>query len=221
MSEGENGERMVRTGARRGLMFVLSSPSGAGKTTLARSLSDTDPNLRLSISVTTREKRPSEADGVHYVFKSRRDFERMRAEGDLLEWAEVHGNCYGTPRAEVDAALSEGRDLLFDIDWQGAEQLRAKMPDDLVSVFILPPSAEELENRLRRRAEDDDATIARRLKNAGTEITHWDDYDYVIVNRDLDESLKAIRAILTGERLRRFRQTALNDFAARLSGDLR
>ena len=164
---------------RRGLMVVISSPSGAGKSTISRNLLETDRDLSLSVSVTTRAKRGSEIEGIHYHFKSQRDFELMRDGDALLEWAEVHGNFYGTPRAEVERAMGEGRDMLFDIDWQGALQLQDKMRGDVVSIFILPPSIAELRSRLHRRAEDSEAVIATRLANAKTEIEHWREYDYV------------------------------------------
>src|SRR5689334_20149085 len=172
--------------SRRGIMLVLSSPSGAGKTTLTRNLleqenKDDPGKLELSISVTTRKRRPSEIDGVHYYFVSKRHFEAMRDGGELLEWAEVHGNYYGTPREPVERALSDGRDVLFDIDWQGARQLYEKMRDDVISVFVLPPSAAELKSRLERRAEDSPEIITRRLRNAAEEIQHWNEYDYVLV----------------------------------------
>jgi guanylate kinase len=191
---------------RRGLMLVLSSPSGAGKSTIARNLLESDPALELSVSVTTRPRRPSEIDGVHYHFVSQRDFERLRDTDALLEWAEVHGNCYGTPREAAEQAMSEGRDMLFDIDWQGANQLVEKMPTDIVSIFILPPSMEELKSRLQRRAEDSAETIEKRLANAREEIGHWQEYDYVVVNDDLDRAYGAVRAIVTAERLRRNRR---------------
>src|SRR5690554_6883036 len=171
---------------RRGLMLVLSSPSGAGKSTIARNLLESDPGFELSISVTTRARRGSEIDGRHYHFRSPREFASMRDNDELLEWAEVHGNFYATPREPAERALAEGRDMLFDIDWQGAEQLRDKMRADIVSIFILPPSMRELKGRLRRRAEDADAVIAARLDNARTEIEHWRDYDYIVINDDLD-----------------------------------
>jgi guanylate kinase len=188
---------------RRGIMFVVSSPSGAGKTTLTRSLIEKDRNLKLSISVTTRPKRPSEVDGVHYNFISRRRFEAMRRSGELLEFAKVHGNFYGTPRRPVEKALGAGHDVLFDIDWQGAQQLYAKMRADVVSVFVLPPSARELKARLERRAEDSGEIINRRLRNAATEIPHWAEYDYVLINRDLDRSFRDLRHILAAERAKR------------------
>ncbi|HET9616965.1 MAG TPA: guanylate kinase [Pseudolabrys sp.] len=211
---------------RRGIMLVLSSPSGAGKTTLTRNLLEQenhdDPGkLELSISVTTRERRGSEIDGVHYHFLTRRRFESMRDGGELLEWAEVHGNYYGTPREPVEKALSEGRDVLFDIDWQGARQLYEKMREDVVSVFVLPPSAAELKSRLERRAEDSAAVIQRRLKNAIEEIMHWEEYDYILVNRDLDKSFARLRAILTAERLKQVKMKDLSEFVDQLLGDLR
>ncbi|SOE17423.1 guanylate kinase [Hoeflea halophila] len=197
---------------RRGLMLVISSPSGAGKSTIARTLLENDPGLSLSVSVTTRPRRGSEIEGVHYHFKSRRDFERMRDSEALLEWAEVHGNCYGTPREAAEVAMSEGRDMLFDIDWQGAQQLQEKMSVDVVSIFILPPSMEELRARLHRRAEDADEVIEQRLANARSEIEHWREYDYVVVNDDLDRAYSAVRAIVQAERLRRDRRPGLFDF---------
>lgn len=208
--------------ARRGIMLVVSSPSGAGKTTLTRNLLEQEENVSLSISVTTRPRRPSEIDGVHYHFlPSKRRFETMRDADELLEWAEVHGNYYGTPREPVEAALSSGRDMLFDIDWQGTQQLYAKMRADVVSVFVLPPSAAELKTRLERRAEDSRDVIIRRLRNAAEEIPHWVEYDYVLVNRDLDKSFARLRAILTAERLKRVLKPNLQGFVAELLADLR
>jgi guanylate kinase len=201
---------------RRGLMLVLSSPSGAGKSTIARTLLENDPGLELSVSVTTRPRRPSEIDGVHYHFISPRDFERMRDTDALLEWAEVHGNCYGTPREPAEAAMADGRDMLFDIDWQGAEQLNERMQADIVSIFILPPSMRELKMRLRRRAEDADEVIERRLANARTEIEHWRAYDYVVVNEDLNRAYSEVRSIVAAERLRRDRRPGLFDFVTKL-----
>lgn len=211
---------------RRGIMLVLSSPSGAGKTTLTRNLLDRenidDPGkLELSISVTTREMRGSEIKGVHYHFVTKRRFESMRDGGELLEWAEVHGNYYGTPREPVEKALGEGRDVLFDIDWQGARQLYEKMREDVVSVFVLPPTAAELKSRLERRAEDSSSVIQRRLKNAIEEIMHWEEYDYILVNRDLDKSFARLRAILTAERLKRVKMTDLQNFMDQLLSDLK
>ncbi|MGN6765158.1 MAG: guanylate kinase [Rhizobiaceae bacterium] len=201
---------------RRGLMLVLSSPSGAGKSTIARNLLESDSSLELSVSVTTRPRRASEIDGVHYHFVSRREFERLRNSDALLEWAEVHGNFYGTPREPAESAMAAGRDMLFDIDWQGAVQLNEKMRADIVSVFILPPSMHELKARLKRRAEDSDANIEMRLKNARVEIEHWREYDYVVVNNDLDRAFAAVRAIATAERLRRDRRPGLFDFVSGL-----
>jgi guanylate kinase len=201
---------------RRGLMLVLSSPSGAGKSSIARSLIAEEPGLVLSISVTTRPRRPSEVEGVHYHFIDATRFARMRDGGDLLEWAEVHGNLYATPRAPVEEALATGRDVLFDIDWQGAAQLVAAKPDDVVSVFILPPTMAELQARLERRAEDKTDVIARRLKNARGEIAHWTEYDYVVINSDLDRSVSIVRSILIAERERRERQVGLHDFVEHL-----
>jgi len=207
--------------ARRGIMLVVSSPSGAGKTTLTRNLLEQEENVGLSVSVTTRERRSSEIDGVHYHFISKRRFEAMRDSDELLEYAEVHGNYYGTPREEVEKTLNAGRDMLFDIDWQGTQQLYAKMRSDVVSVFVLPPSADELKHRLERRAEDSSEVIIRRLKNAAEEIPHWNEYDYVLVNRDLDKSFMRLRAILTAERLKRVLKPNLEGFVAELLADLR
>jgi guanylate kinase len=207
--------------ARRGIMLVVSSPSGAGKTTLTRNLLEQEENVSLSISVTTRARRASEIDGVHYHFIPRRRFESMRDADELLEWAEVHGNYYGTPREPVETALAAGRDMLFDIDWQGTQQLYAKMRADVVSVFVLPPSASELKARLERRAEDSGDVIIRRLRNAAEEIPHWNEYDYVLVNRDLDKSFARLRAILTAERLKRVLKPNLESFVAELLADLR
>lgn len=188
---------------RRGLMFVISSPSGAGKGTLSRNILDTDRDMTLSVSVTTRERRPSEINGVHYHFISQQRFLSMRDGGELLEWAEVHGNYYGTPKAPVEEALKAGRDVLFDIDWQGAAQLREKMAADVVSVFILPPSMTELRSRLTRRAEDAPDVIEKRLVNARREIAEWPNFDYVVVNDDLDAAFADLQAILRAERSRR------------------
>lgn len=201
---------------RRGLMLVLSSPSGAGKSTIARNLLENDKGFELSVSVTTRPRRSSEIDGVHYHFRSRREFDYLRDNDELLEWAEVHGNFYATPREPAERAMNEGRDMLFDIDWQGAEQLREKMQGDIVSIFILPPSMTELKARLQRRAEDDAETIARRLANARREIEHWRDYDYVVINRDLDRAYQQVLSIVAAERLRRDRSLGLFDYVTRL-----
>jgi guanylate kinase len=196
---------------RRGLIFILSSPSGAGKTTLTRTLVE-DKAGELSISVTTRQKRPSEIEGKHYHFIPIDEFNAMRERGDLLEWAEVHGNFYGTPRKPVERALSEGRDMIFDIDYQGTRQVREKLPSDVVTVFLLPPSMREFRARLERRAEDSAETIARRLANARVEIERWSEYDYVIVNEDLGRSYDSLKAIQAAERLRRERCVGLPDF---------
>jgi len=207
--------------ARRGIMLVVSSPSGAGKTTLTRNLLEQEEGVSLSISVTTRAKRFSEIDGVHYHFVSRKRFEALRDGGELLESAEVHGNFYGTPRAPVEEALANGRDVLFDIDWQGTQQLYESMRDDVVSVFVLPPSGRELKSRLERRAEDSPEVIARRLQNAAQEIPHWREYDYVLVNRDLDKSFARLRSILTAERLKRVYLPDLERFVTKLMNELK
>jgi guanylate kinase len=188
---------------RRGMILILSSPSGAGKTTLTRMLmQDRELDLTLSVSVTTRARRSSEVDGIHYRFIDRREFDRMKEGGDLLEWAEVHGNCYGTPLAPVEAVLAQGRDMLFDVDWQGAKQMRERLGEDVVSIFVLPPSMRELRARLERRAEDSSATIDERLDNARHEIERWRNYRYVIVNDDLQRAYDDVRAIVRAERLR-------------------
>ncbi len=201
---------------RRGLMLVMSSPSGAGKTTIARNLLRDEPDLELSVSVTTRDRRPSEIDKQHYHFISERDFEVMRDTGGLLEWAQVHGNYYGTPLEPVQHAMSDGRDMLFDIDWQGALQMFDTARADIVSIFILPPSMAELRNRLLRRAEDTPEVIARRLENSREEMRHWHEYDYVIVNDDLQRSFGEVQAILKAERLRRDRRLGLHEFVTDL-----
>jgi len=198
--------------ARSGIMFVLSSPSGAGKSTLARLLLENDRDINLSISVTTRQRRQSELEGVHYHFVTERQFIAMRDRGDLLEWAEVHGNFYGTPRDPADAAIEDGRDILFDIDWQGTLQLYESKRSDVVSVFVLPPSMAELRSRLERRAEDQPDVISKRLKNAEEEMSHWNEYDYVLVNDDLQSAFEKVRAILMVERLRRQRRNAISSF---------
>ncbi|PKA40539.1 guanylate kinase [Rhizobium sullae] len=202
--------------ARRGLMLVISSPSGAGKSTIARTLLAQDKQIGLSVSVTTRQRRPSEVEGIHYHFKSIREFERLRDSDALLEWAEVHGNFYGTPREPVEAAMAEGRDMLFDIDWQGAQQLQEKMSADVVSIFVLPPTMTELQSRLHRRAEDSEEVIAQRLSNSRAEISHWREYDYVIVNDDLDTAFDAVQSIVKAERLRRDRRHGIYDFVTKL-----
>ncbi len=202
--------------ARRGLMLVISSPSGAGKSTIARTLMERDRQIGMSVSVTTRQRRQSEIEGIHYHFVSQREFERMRDSDSLLEWAEVHGTFYGTPRDPVELAMSEGRDMLFDIDWQGAQQLQDKMKADVVSIFILPPTMAELQSRLHRRAEDTEQVIQTRLENSRAEISHWREYDYVIVNDDLDAAFDAVQSIVKAERLRRDRRHGLFDFVSEL-----
>jgi len=194
------------TPPRRGMLLILSSPSGAGKTTLTRMLmQDKALDLTLSVSVTTRPRRSSEVDGIHYNFITRRQFEAMKTAGDLLEHADVHGNGYGTPRGPVEAVLAEGRDILFDVDWQGALQLKKRLGDDVVRIFVLPPSMQELRARLERRAEDSSATIGKRLENARHEIERWRTYEYVIVNDDLQRAYGEVVAIVTAERLRSVR----------------
>lgn len=204
--------------SKRGYILVLSSPSGAGKSTLARQLLQDDglPTPKLSVSVTTRQRRPSEIDGTHYHFIDEVSFLQRRDQGALLEWAEVHGNFYGTPREPVERALSQGHIMLFDIDWQGTEQVRAAMPEDTVTVFVLPPSFDELRSRIIRRAEDKPDVIEKRLENARDEMTHWRDYDYVITNTDLGEAYKQLRAIYVAETVRRDRQPGLEDFVGEL-----
>jgi guanylate kinase len=206
--------------ARRGLMLVLSSPSGAGKTTLSRMLLDRYSTVELSISVTTRKPRPGEVEGRDYRFIDDRSFDAMVARGELLEWAEVFGSRYGTPRAPVERALAMGRDVLFDIDWQGTQQLREKGRDDLVSVFVLPPTIADLEARLRTRAQDADDVIRARMAKAATEMSHWAEYDYVVINRDVWRAFKEVCAILAAERLKRERQTGLSAFVRALQADL-
>jgi guanylate kinase len=212
-----NGTRKI---ARRGLMFVLSSPSGAGKTTLSRLLLKSDRKVELSISVTTRPKRPGEIDGRDYHFIDRTRFDAMVKKGELLEWAEVFGHRYGTRQAPVIKALRAGRDVLFDIDWQGTQQLHEKARDDLVSVFILPPTVKELERRLKRRAQDSKPVIGARMAKASGEMSHWPEYDYVIVNRDKAEAFAEVRAIIAAERLKRERQIGLSDFVRAMQAKL-
>jgi guanylate kinase len=211
--ETEGGFGEIR---RRGLMLVLSSPSGAGKTTISRLLLEREPNLGMSVSVTTRPKRPGEVAGVDYHFIDRIAFDLMVNRRELLEWAKVFDNYYGTPRTPVEAALAAGRDMLFDIDWQGTQQLEEAMPQDLVRVFVLPPSTRELERRLETRAQDSAAEVARRMAKAADEMSHWAEYDYVIVNRGIEDSVRQVQAILTAERLRRDRQVGLHEFVKAL-----
>jgi guanylate kinase len=202
------------------MMLVVSSPSGAGKSSLTRALIAEDKGIHLSVSVTTRGRRPSEAEGVHYHFISKREFDSLRDAGELLEYAEVHGNFYGSPRAPVERALANGSDVLFDIDWQGAKQLYEKMPKDVVGVFVLPPSAAELKSRLERRAEDAGEVIQRRLRNARNEIRHWEEYDYVIVNEDFGTAFEKLKDILSAERAKRAHQADLAQRIERLDQEL-
>lgn len=207
--------------ARRGLLLVLSSPSGAGKTTLAKRMLDSEgENLKVSVSVTTRPPRPGEVDGEDYFFVDHERFAALRDDGELLEHAEVFGNFYGTPRAHVEGALSAGQDMLFDVDWQGARELARCLPDDVVRVFILPPSADALEKRLRARNQDSDEVVAQRMAKASGEIGHWDEYDYVIVNSDVEASIVQLNSVLKAERLRRIRQTGLGAFVFELQRKL-
>jgi len=206
--------------ARRGLMLVLSSPSGTGKTTLSRKLLEADPGVELSVSVTTRKQRPGEIDGRDYHFIDTARFEAMVKQGELLEWAQVFGHRYGTPRSPVEAALANGHDVLFDIDWQGTQQLRERARHDLVSIFVLPPSMSDLERRLRRRAQDPDDVIRARMATAADEMSHWAEYDYVVINTDIDRAFKEVQTILAAERLKRERQTGLSDFVRRLQAQL-
>lgn len=199
---------------RRGLMLVLSSPSGAGKSTLARALLETEDHLELSVSVTTRPPRPGEVDGTHYHFITEKTYQGLLAEGGLLEHARVFDNYYGTPKGPVEKSLARGNDVLFDVDWQGTQQLRETARDDLVSIFILPPSVQELSRRLTTRALDPVEVVRARMSRALDEISHWSEYDYIIVNDDLNRSIADVRAILRAERLRRARRTGLSDFVA-------
>ena len=204
--------------ARRGLLLILSSPSGAGKSTLARRLMEWDPTLRFSVSATTRPPRPGEVDGREYYFKSRPEFEAMVAGGEMLEHAEVFGNLYGSPRGPVEAAMLAGRDTLFDIDWQGGQQIRnSALGRDVVSIFVLPPSIAELESRLQGRAQDSDEVIAGRMAKSQSEISHWAEYDYVIVNQDIDSAFNELVTILQAERMRRDRQPGLAEFVRGLN----
>ena len=204
--------------ARRGLMLVLSSPSGAGKTTISRLLLQSEPNLSMSISVTTRQPRPAEKDGKDYFFVSEPHYHAMVADKALLEHARVFDNYYGTPRSHVEHELGRGCDVLFDIDWQGTQQLAANARQDLVSIFVLPPSLAELARRLKERAQDSEEVVKKRMARAADEMSHWPEYDYAIINNDVQESLARVKAILTAERLRRYRQTGLVEFVNGMRG---
>lgn len=209
---------MAQSQPRRGLLLILSSPSGAGKSTLARRLMDWDDSLRFSISATTRNPRPGEEDGREYYFKTRAEFEAMVSSGEMLEHAEVFGNFYGSPKGPVEAAMKDGRDTLFDIDWQGGQQIRnSALGRDVVSIFVLPPSIAELERRLRSRGQDSDEVIAGRMAKSRSEISHWAEYDYVIINRDIDSAFKQLVTILEAERMRRDRQPDLAEFVRGLN----
>ena len=203
---------------RRGLLIVLSSPSGAGKTTISRTLLDIDPEIRMSVSVTTRPKRNGETEGLDYHFVDDTEFDHMIDAGEFVEWAPVFGYRYGTPKAPVKAALKDGRDILFDIDWQGARQLEPDFGEHLVTIFLLPPSMEELQQRLHSRGTDSEAVIADRMRRAAGEIEHWAEYEYVLVNRDQEECLSQVQAIVAAERSKRVRQTWLNPFVRQLIG---
>ena len=205
---------------RRGLLLVLSSPSGAGKTTLSRALLEAVSGIELSVSITTRKSRPGEVDGKDYIFVDDARFEAMVKNGDLLEWARVFSHRYGTPRAPVEASISSGRDVLFDIDWQGAQQLSEKMAGDVVRVFILPPSGDALERRLRARAQDPEDVVAKRMAEATSQISHWAEYDYVIVNEHLEQSILGLTSILAAERLKRERLLGLSNFVRGITDPL-
>jgi guanylate kinase len=214
------GSHVIGGVERRGLMFVLSSPSGAGKTTLSRLLIERMPDLKMSVSATTRPVRPGEIDGRDYYFIDNEQFEQMVKGSELLEWATVFERRYGTPRAPVEAALSAGQDVLFDIDWQGTQQLREKARADVVSVFILPPSAADLEKRLHSRAQDSDEVIRTRMSRASHELSHWAEYDYIVINHDIDEAFAEVQSILKAERLKRERRTGLTTFVRELQRQL-
>ena len=206
---------------RRGLGLIISSPSGAGKTTLSRMLLESEPHMVMSVSVTTRPPRPGEVDGRDYYFVSREEFERMRESGGLLEWAEVFGNYYGTPREKVEEAFRNGHDVLFDVDWQGAQQIVEALRCDVVTIFLLPPSGADLQQRLRKRAQDPEEVIRRRMAGAAGEIAHWAEYQYVVINDVLEEALADIRAILRAEHLKRERRQGLSSFARGLIAELK
>ena len=208
---------MTPKSLRRGLLLILSSPSGAGKSTLSQMLMAWDPTMRFSVSATTRAPRPGEADGREYYFRDRAAFLQMVEQGDMLEHAEVFGNFYGSPRGPVEAAMTEGRDTVFDIDWQGGQQIKQAMRGDVVSIFILPPSIAELDRRLRGRAQDSEEVIAGRMAKSRDEISHWAEYDYVLVNDDLDRTFESLKTILTAERLKRERQPQLSAFVRDLN----
>lgn len=204
----------------KGVMLVLSSPSGAGKSSICKSLMSLDKNLSLSVSTTTRKKRPNEKSGEDYIFVSIDEFQSMLNKNHFLEHANVFGNYYGTDRSIVENRINNGKDLIFDIDWQGAQQLREKMREDIVSVFILPPSKQELERRLKSRGEDSDEVVKKRMNGASAEITHWAEYDYVVINKNLNDSVKAVLGILKAERMKRIRQVGLGEFVRSISHDL-
>jgi len=204
----------------KGVMLVLSSPSGAGKSSICKSLMSLDKNLSLSISTTTRKKRPNEKSGEDYIFVSIDEFKIMLNKNHFLEHANVFGNYYGTDKSIVESRINNGKDLIFDIDWQGAQQLREKMREDIVSVFILPPSKQELERRLKSRGQDPDEVVKKRMDGASAEITHWAEYDYVVINKNLNDSVKAVLGILKAERMKRIRQVGLGEFVRSISNDL-
>ena len=204
----------------KGVMLVLSSPSGAGKSSICKSLMSLDKNLSLSISTTTRKKRPNEKSGEDYIFVSIDEFKSMLNKNHFIEHANVFGNYYGTDKSIVESRINNGKDLIFDIDWQGAQQLREKMREDIVSVFILPPSKQELERRLKSRGQDPDEVVKKRMDGASAEITHWAEYDYVVINKNLNDSVKAVLGILKAERMKRIRQVGLGEFVRSISHDL-
>jgi guanylate kinase len=220
MPAGRTATDRITVVARRGLMLVLSSPSGAGKTTLSRMLLDDDGDVSLSVSATTRPPRRGEVDGRDYHFINETRFQDMVRQGELLEWAKVFDYHYGTPKQPVDEVLAQGRDVLFDIDWQGTQQLREKVAGDLVSIFVLPPSIPDLEQRLRTRAQDSDAVIHARMAKAADEMSHWAEYDYVVINKDIRDAFSQVQAILKAERLKRERQTGLSTFVRGLQAKL-